>query len=168
MDTAYAESRVARQGAAEVEVSSKVKGIVEATEGHLISCLQEIQDAYNYLPKEALVILSNALGIPLISVYEVATFYKTFSLVPKGKHICTVCQGTACHVRGSARVVDALCGEMGVPPGHTTEDMKFTLETVNCLGCCAIGPVLVLDNAYHGAMTTTKATSLIKHLRRED
>lgn len=149
------------------EIYPEVRKIIKKTEGHLISSLQEIQEKYNYLPQEALRILSSELNLPLISIYEVATFYKSFSLVPKGKHICTVCQGTACHVRGSQRIVDSLSSELGIAPGCTTEDMKFTLETVNCLGCCAIGPVMVIDGIYYGGLTTNKAISLIKELEKE-
>lgn len=150
------------------EVLGTIKRIVEKTEGHLISSLQEIQDKYNYLPEEALRALASELNIPLINVYEVATFYKSFSLTPKGKHICTVCVGTACHVRGSSKVVDALSSELGIPPNCTTEDMQFTLETVNCLGCCAIGPVMVLDGEYYGAMNSQKAVTLIKEIKKEE
>ncbi len=149
-------------------IYSKIKSIVEKTEGHLISSLQEIQEEYNYLPQEALRALSEELNLPLISIYEVATFYKSFSLTPKGKHICTVCVGTACHVRGSQRIVDALSSELGIEPGCTTEDMMFTLETVNCLGCCAIGPVVVLDGEYIGNLTSQKAISMIKNLDKEE
>lgn len=150
------------------EVLGSIRRIVEKTEGHLISSLQEIQEKYNYLPEEALRALAAELNIPLINVYEVATFYKSFSLTPKGKHICTVCVGTACHVRGSSKVVDALTSELGIPQNSTTEDMLFTLETVNCLGCCAIGPVMVLDGEYYGAMTSQKAISLIKEIKKEE
>lgn len=148
------------------EVYGTIKRIIKKTEGHLISSLQEIQDKYNYLPQEALKALADELNLPLINVYEVATFYKSFSLTPKGKHICTVCVGTACHVRGSSKVVDALSNEMDIPPNSTTEDMQFTLETVNCLGCCAIGPIMVLDGEYHGEMTALKAVHLIADKKR--
>lgn len=148
-------------------VSEVVRKIVKKTERHLISSLQEIQEKYNYLPQDALRALSFELNLPLISIYEVATFYKSFSLKPKGKHICTVCVGTACHVRGSSKVVDALSYELGIPPNCTTEDMKFTLETVNCLGCCAIGPVVVMDGEYLGGMTSQKSINLIRSFKGE-
>jgi len=150
------------------EVLGTIRRVVEKTEGHLISSLQEIQDIYNYLPEEALRALASELNIPLINVYEVATFYKSFSLTPKGKHICTVCVGTACHVRGSSKVVDAISSELGIPPNCTTKDMKFTLETVNCLGCCAIGPVVVMDKSYYGNMNSQKAIQLIKQFEKEE
>lgn len=127
----------------------------------LIPVLQDIQDEYNYLPEDLLREVANKLGIPLRDVYGVATFYRSFSLVPKGEHIITVCLGTACHVRGGAKIVDTISRELGINPGETTEDLKFSLETVNCLGCCAIGPILVVDGEYYGEMTNQKAKSLL-------
>lgn len=134
----------------------------------LIPILQDIQREFNWLPMEALEIVSKELDIPLMDVYGVATFYRTFSLKPRGKHIVTVCLGTACHVRGGQRIADFLSREMGIQPGETTENMKFTLETVNCLGACALGPIVVVNGEYHGQMTTSKAAVLLKGLRKSE
>ena len=128
----------------------------------LIPILQDIQSEYNWLPPEAITKVSKKLNIPLIDVYGVATFFKQFSLKPRGKHIVTVCLGTACHVRGGPRIRDEVSRVLNVEPGETTPDMKFTLETVNCLGCCAIGPIIVIDDEYYGGMTTTKVKQILK------
>jgi len=128
----------------------------------LISALEEIQGRYRYLPKEAMILVSERMGVPLSQVYSVATFYNAFSLVPRGKHTICVCTGTACHVRGAAQVLNRLETKLGVRPGETTHDRQFTLETVNCLGCCALGPVVVLDDEYEGQMTTKKVDKLLK------
>jgi NADH-quinone oxidoreductase subunit E len=134
----------------------------------LIPILQDIQEEYNWLPREALEIIAQKLDISLMDIYGVATFYRTFSLKPRGKHIITVCQGTACHVRGGQRISDAISRALGINPGETTEDRKFTLETVNCLGCCAIGPIVMVDGEYYGGMTSQKALGLIKAIEGED
>ncbi len=133
----------------------------------LIPILQDIQLEFNWLPEKALEIVALELGIPLIDVYGVTTFYRTFSLKPRGKHIVTVCLGTACHVRGGQRVADTISRELGINPGETTENMEFTLETVNCLGCCAIGPIIMVDGEYYGGMTSQKALTLIKRIEGE-
>lgn len=130
----------------------------------LIPILQDIQEEYNWLPKETLEIVAKELGIPLMDVYGVVTFYRTFSLKPRGKHIITVCQGTACHVRGGHRIAETISRELGINSGETTDDLKFTLETVNCLGCCAIGPIVVVDGEYYGGMTSQKVASLLKKI----
>lgn len=134
----------------------------------LVPILQDIQLEFNWLPEEALEIVALELGIPLIDVYGVTTFYRTFSLTPRGKHIVTVCLGTACHVRGGQRVADTISGELKIKPGETTVDMKFTLETVNCLGACALGPVVVIDGEYYGQMTKAKAALLLKKIRKSE
>ncbi len=133
----------------------------------LIPILQDIQERYNYLPEESLREVAERLQIPLRDVYGVATFYRSFSLTPKGKHIFTVCVGTACHVRGGARLAKTISRELGIKPGETTKDMQFSLETVNCLGCCAIGPIVVADAEYHGQMTSQRALDLLKKYRGE-
>jgi NADH-quinone oxidoreductase subunit E len=128
----------------------------------LISILQDIQAEYCYLPEEALKRVAKRLELPLIQVYGVATFFKAFSLQPRGKHTVSVCLGTACHVRGAPGVLDETKRQLGVEPGETTQDMQFTLETVNCLGACAIGPIVVVDDSYQGQMRPAKVKSILK------
>ncbi|MBC8186237.1 NADH-quinone oxidoreductase subunit NuoE [candidate division KSB1 bacterium] len=135
---------------------------IQKNDKYLMPILQDIQSEYNYLPEKALEEVSQKLNVPFIDVYGVATFYKSFSLTPKGKHIVTVCVGTACHVRGGQRIVDKISRELKIESGETTPDMNFSLETVNCLGCCAIGPIVVIDDEYHGEMTTKKVVSLLR------
>ena len=128
----------------------------------LIGILQDIQGEMNYLPRKALVQVGKSLDIPLTHIYEVATFYKAFSLEPRGKHTIQVCLGTACHVRGGSRVLDYLENRLEVKPGETTKDRSFTLESVNCLGACALGPIMVIDKKYFGKINTTKIESILK------
>lgn len=145
-------------------MDKRVAAIVDkydADKGQLISILQDIQTEFLYLPKEALVQVSETMGIPLSRVYSVATFFKAFSLKPRGKHLINVCLGTACHVRGAARVLDKLERSLGIRSGETTEDCKFTLETVNCMGCCALGPVVKIDGQYFGEMGPEKVNPLL-------
>jgi NADH-quinone oxidoreductase E subunit len=132
----------------------------------LIAVLQDIQEAERYLPKEALCRVAQRLGMPLVDVYSVATFYSAFSLEPRGRHEVTVCLGTACHVRGSNRILEEFERQIGVGAGHTTKDGEFTLESVNCLGCCAIGPVVVVDKVYHGEMTSSRVKTLLSQCRK--
>ena len=127
----------------------------------LISMLQDIQAEYHYLPEEALRHVAQRLDLPLIQVYGVATFFKAFSLKPQGKHKCSVCLGTACHVRGAESILGELERQLEIKSGETTEDMTFTLESVNCLGACALGPVAVVDGEYHGQMNAGKAKKMI-------
>jgi NADH-quinone oxidoreductase subunit E len=134
----------------------------------LIAVLEGIQARYRYLPFEALVLASERLGVPLSQAYSVATFYHAFSLKPKGKHCLHVCMGTACHVRGSPRVLDRLQTKLGVRAGGTTRDRLFTLETVNCLGACALGPIVVTDGEYSGQMTTQKVDTLLKRVKKTE
>ncbi len=126
----------------------------------LIPILQDIQAEYNYLPQEALRLVSLTLGIPLIDIVAVATFYRAFSLKPRGKHVATVCLGTACHVRGGPKILDEFKRILDLGAGETTPDRQFTLETVNCLGCCAIGPVVVIDGDYY-AQTSIRTVGKI-------
>ncbi|KYK38715.1 MAG: NADH-quinone oxidoreductase subunit NuoE [Theionarchaea archaeon] len=134
----------------------------------LISILLDVQDEYNYLPEEALTTVAEKLGVPLINVYSVATFYKVFSLTPRGKHLISVCVGTACHVRGGQRILDRIQRYLSIAPGETTDDNLFTLETVRCLGCCALGPVMVVDDSYYSHMTTKMAGTILNKYRREE
>jgi len=140
----------------------------EAGQGSLIAALAAIQERWRFLPPEALLLASARFGVPLSQVYGVATFYNAFSLKPKGRHCLNVCMGTACHVRGSPRVLDRLETKLGVQAGETTRDRQYTLETVNCLGACALGPIVVSDGEYSGQMTPQKVDVLLKHIRRAE
>jgi len=145
--------------------SEKVKSLVEkygSSSEAVIQVMQDIQNEYRYLPKEALIYLAQYADVPLSQVYHVATFYTAFSLVPKGKHIVTVCMGTACHVRGSPRVLDQVERDLNIKAGETSKDMEFSLETVNCLGCCALGPVVVIDGEYYGKLSPRESEKLVK------
>ena len=115
----------------------------------LIQILLDIQKENNWLPKDALMWVCQKLDVPLSQIYHVATFYKAFSLVPQGRHLVVVCMGTACHIRGAPRLLDKVVENLKVRPGQTSRDMRFSLNTVNCLGCCALGPVMVVDGKYH-------------------
>jgi NADH:ubiquinone oxidoreductase subunit E len=148
---------------------SKIQSIVKKHQGlkkNLIAILLEIQDAYHYLPPESLRSVADALGMPLIDIIGVATFYRAFSLTPRGKHTCLVCMGTACHVRGGPKILDEFERQLDVKSGDTTKDGQFTLETVACLGCCAIGPVVVIGETYHGHATIRKVGSILKKYQK--
>lgn len=129
----------------------------------LIQVLLDIQSQYHWLPKEALERVSEKLQVPLTRIQHIATFYKAFSLVPKGRHEIHICMGTACHVRGAPRVLDSVEELTGIKPGETDPDMKFSLETVNCLGCCALGPVMEIDGKPHGKMTTAETAEVLRN-----
>ena len=148
------------------QLKQKTKSILDnyqRDQGMLVSILQDIQAEYNYLPKEAVVEVSQALGTPLSQVYSVATFFKAFSLEPRGRYLINVCLGTACHVRGAVKILEAIERELDIKAGGTTGDLKFTLETVNCVGCCALGPVVIIDGEYYGQMKTDKAKTLLEN-----
>ena len=145
--------------------AQKVKSILaryRGDPGMLVPILQDVQAEYNYLPKEALVQVGQGLEVPLSQVYSVASFFKAFSLKPRGRHLINVCLGTACHVRGAVRVIDEIERELGVKSGETTEDLRYTLETVNCVGACALGPIVVIDGNYSGQMTGSKVKPLLE------
>jgi NADH-quinone oxidoreductase subunit E len=128
----------------------------------LISLLQDIQAEFNYIPQDTLVKISQKLELPLSQVFSVATFFQSFSLKPRGRHTVTVCMGTACHVKGGQRLVDKMERDYCLKPGETTEDERFTLETVNCLGACALGPVVVVDGKYESQVTPDKLDKILK------
>lgn len=138
----------------------------DPVESYLIARLTEIQERYHYLPHNALVLLSESLDIPLAQIYAVATFYNAFSLKPRGAHLVRVCMGTACHVRGAPQILDRIESKLEIHAGETTRDRSVTLETVNCLGACALGPITVVDNEYAGQMDIAKADRLLKNLGR--
>ncbi len=132
----------------------------------LIALLSEIQERYHYLPHNALILLSETLDIPLSQIYGVATFYHAFSLNPRGAHLVRVCMGTACHVRGAPHILNRLETKLNVHAGETTRDRNVTLETVNCLGACALGPIAVVDGKYNGQMDIAKSDRMLKNLAR--
>jgi len=145
-----------------VKEIKKILGKYGRDKSLMIPILQDIQEEHTYLPADSLRTVSEELGLPLIRVYGVATFFKAFSLKPRGEHILNVCTGTACHVRGTKPVLDSIKRLLKIKSGETTADGKFTLKTVNCLGACALGPVVVLDGVYHGQMNTAKTEELLK------
>jgi NADH-quinone oxidoreductase subunit E len=147
------------------EISLYVDSVIDKWSNNgssLISILLHIQSEYNYLPKDALIRVSERLNIPLIQVYSVATFYKSFSLKPRGKHLITVCLGTACHVREAPEVLSEIEKQLNISPGKTTLDNEFTLQAVRCLGACALGPLVVIDGKYYGQMNQKKVHSILK------
>jgi NADH-quinone oxidoreductase subunit E len=148
------------------ELKGKVKGVLQKYQHDnslLVDILQDIQAETGYLPKEVLEETARGLGIPLSRVYSVATFFKAFSLKPRGRYLINVCMGTACHVRGASKVAEKIQQELGIKTGETTPDLKFTLETVNCLGACALGPIVVVGEDYHGEMTPETVSSVLKN-----
>ncbi len=150
--------------------AKKVKEIVDKYRGRhdcLVSMLQDVQAEYRYLPEEAIKLVADQVGLPLIQVYGVSTFFKAFRMEPAGKHTCTVCMGTACHVRGAPRVLDELERKLRIAPKQTTKDQEFTLETVNCLGACALGPIVVVDEKYHGQMKPGKVAELLAGVKKK-
>ncbi|ADJ25934.1 NADH dehydrogenase (ubiquinone) 24 kDa subunit [Dehalogenimonas lykanthroporepellens BL-DC-9] len=128
----------------------------------LVAMLQDVQAQLYFLPRESIVRIAEKLDIPLTRVYSVATFFRAFSLKPRGKHNLKVCMGTACHVRGAEKVLDKIETELCVCAGETTKDMKYTIETANCVGACALGPVVVVDNEFVGQMTTDKVKTILE------
>ena len=129
--------------------------------GMLIQILLDLQSSLGWLPQAALAEVSRQLRVPVTRVYQVASYYKAFSFAPKGRHSIKVCLGTACHVRGAARVVDKMETDLGIKRTETTPDLRFTLETVNCVGCCALGPMVMIDDKYHGQLTGEKVSRLL-------
>jgi len=129
---------------------------------NLIMMLQEIQRRYNYLPTPTLTYLSTSIGIPLSQIYGVATFYSTFSLEPRGRNIVSICLGTACHVRGGEKIREKLEESLNIEDGETTEDMRFTLESVRCIGCCSLGPVVKINEDTHGRIAYAEVDKILE------
>lgn len=145
--------------------NAKVDQIIDKHGGEassLIQILLDIQSENHWLPKEALERISKKLEVPFTRIQHIVTFYKAFSLVPKGRHEVHICMGTACHVRGAQRVLDTVQDLTGIKPGETDLDLKYSLETVNCLGCCALGPVIEIDGEIHGKMSPTRTAGALK------
>lgn len=159
--------KVEEVGDKSAQIVDKVSKIIEKYKGRkrgLVELLQEISAEFSYLPEEAIKKASRELGISLTQLYSLATFYKSFKLAPPGKHHIYICTGTTCHVRGAAQIVDTLKRELQIEVGETTKDGKFSLETVNCLGVCALAPVVVIDDKYYGKMTSSKIIKLLRKL----
>ena len=131
----------------------------------LVSLLQDVQAEFGYLPRDVLVLASQKLDIPLSQVFSVATFFRAFTLRPRGRHLVTVCTGTACHVRGAQRLLDKLERDHGLTSGATSKDSRFTLEAVNCLGCCALGPVVAVDGTYERQLNPEKLGRVLEKHR---
>jgi NADH-quinone oxidoreductase subunit E len=137
-------------------------------EAELLAVLMDIQAEYNYLPRPALERVSEKMGVSRSRINHMATFFSAFSLKERGKHICTVCMGTACHVRGASMLVEEFERILEIKAGGTTEDMQFTVETVNCVGACALGPLVIVDGEYHGNQKSAQVARLIKKVRKAD
>jgi NADH-quinone oxidoreductase subunit E len=134
----------------------------------LIPMMQDLQAELGYLPQDRLCDLSARLDVPLTRIYGVATFYSSFRLAPKGQHDVTLCMGTVCHLKGAGKISEAICREFQVEPGGTTPDRLFTFQPVNCVGACALAPVMVVDGEYHGGLTTDAALDLLRGLPSEE
>lgn len=148
-----------------IGISGIVNKIVDKYQGDrdmLIQVLLDVQSGLGWLPKEVLTEVSKQLGTPLTRVYQVATYYKAFSLAPRGQHLVRICMGTACQVRGSPLIRDRVQQLLGIEPGETSPDMKFSFETVNCLGCCAKGPVIMVDDAYYGPLGVSDVDKVLE------
>jgi NADH-quinone oxidoreductase subunit E len=139
------------------EIIDKYKG----EEGVLIQLLLDIQNEFNWVPKEAIARISTRLQIPISHIYRIVSFYKVLSLEPTGRHVIQVCLGTACHVRGGPRILDEVENILRIKAGTTTEDLKFTVKRVNCIGCCALGPVMLVDEDYHGKLSPTDVKGIL-------
>jgi NADH-quinone oxidoreductase subunit E len=158
-----------------IQAARSFRKVIEILDLHhrdatkIIPILQAVQEEYRYLPQEVLTFIATSLGMSPARVFGVATFYSHFSLEPKGKHILRVCDGTACHVKGSTKIINALREKLGLTDKkRTTPDMQFTLETVSCLGACGLAPVLVIDDEVHGQVTSQKAVELVETLLAEE
>jgi NADH-quinone oxidoreductase subunit E len=150
--------------------TAKVDQILERWHGdpdYLIEILQDVQDEWRHLPEELMRYLADELGVPLARVAHAATFYKAFSLEPRGRHEVQVCMGTACHVKGATLVLDAFARELAVEPGETTADQEFTLEAVRCVGCCGLAPVVAVGDEIHGDVKPSGVVKLAAGYRKE-
>ena len=139
-----------------------------ADQHYSLAIMQDLQHEFQYIPREGLEALADYLSVPLSTLYSMATFYKALSLKPKRKHIIKLCDGTACHIRGSMTLVEGITRALGISDGETTEDGLFSLELVNCLGSCALAPVMVVDETYYGKMTMEKLPGVLDSYRKED
>lgn len=146
----------------------EIIGTYAADRRFALAALQDMQHAFNYIPEEGLKRLAEHLGCPVAQLYSMATFYKALSLTPKGKHIVKICNGTACHLRGAVNLSTGLERELGIKPGETTEDGEFSVEFVNCLGSCALAPVVVIDGTYHNKLKMEDLPAIIEEHAGEE
>ena len=146
----------------DVKKIKKVIGRSPCEPGSLIAVLQDLQHEFHYLPREAMTETAAALKVPLSKVYSVATFYNAFSLTPRGENIIRVCKGTACHIKGADLLLEQIATGLGIGPGETTPDLKYTVEVVNCVGACAMAPVMIINNKYHGNVRCDRVMKAIK------
>ncbi len=159
--------RLVSQSPSEAEVVEALDSLVTRPEANLIGALQEIQEGFGYLPPSALERMSKRAKIPLSRIYGVVTFYAQFYTEPRGRHTVLCCRGTACHVKGAGRVLEAVQRELGVEEGESTPDLMFYLETVACLGTCFLAPVMMIDNEYYGMLTPQKVAAILQNFRAE-
>jgi NADH-quinone oxidoreductase subunit E len=145
-----------------------LEAMAPVSSGDIIPLLQRLQEAYGYVPRDIVLEVCERTGLPASRVFGVATFYEQFHLEPRGRHLVRCCRGTACHVRGAPRVIDAVRDALGIDDGQTTEDRLFTLETVACLGACALAPVVVIDGKYHGQVTPRRMESALRRIAKEE
>jgi NADH-quinone oxidoreductase subunit E len=145
----------------DLTLTEEILGKYPAAEPALIQVLQDVHRAYNYLPCDVLERVAEALEVPLAKVFSVSTFYKAFSLEPQGDTIVKVCVGTACHIRGAGQLVEELQRQLGIGPGETTEDLKFTIKTVNCVGACAMAPVMIVGATYRGSAKAARMATYL-------
>jgi NADH-quinone oxidoreductase subunit E len=155
------ENRGIGEMAQDLSNTDKIISKYEGDESALIQVLLELQRENQWLSRDVLRMVGERLRVPLIQVYHVATFYKAFNLVPRGRHVVVVCLGTACHVRGAPRLLDKVIESLKIRPGETSKDMRFSLDTVNCLGCCALGPMIVVDGDYHGKISPSQVEKIL-------
>jgi NADH-quinone oxidoreductase subunit E len=141
---------------------------LHANQRELIHALHLVQSEYGYVPPESISSIARHLRISESEIYGVLTFYKAFSLSPRGKHVVTICMGTACHVRGAPRVLEEFERQLGIQAGETSEDNLFTLETVNCVGACALGPIAIADGEYHGQLRTSEVNKVLETLKNQE
>lgn len=144
---------------------NKVDEIIDKYQGKqgiLIQLLLDVQAEFNWIPKEVIVRINQKLNIPVSQIYRIASFYQAMSLIPIGRHLVSMCLGTACHVRGGPKVLEKVEDALGIKAGETTEDMKFTIKRINCLGCCALGPVMMVDEDYHGRVVPAKVKEILE------
>jgi len=159
---------MSEQTCVDLAMAEAILGKYPPEEPSLIQVLQDVQRAYNFLPCDVLVKVADALGVPLAHVFSVSTFYKAFALNPQGDTIIKVCTGTACHIRGAGQLVEELVRTLGIRPDQTTEDLKFTIKTVNCVGACAMAPVMIVGEKYWGNAKPARMTKYLGKGRGDD